>query len=178
MLLADANYYEIFLLSLMWLSEDDEEQARPRSVSPTLHTLREINVINDKQCKAAMRSQRLRNLFLKEIDICRARVGYTHKEVLALSIQQSSRHLALPLPTENLFERRRVIDRNGYQFVLTASGLSFAKIKVDPYKSIVTRAQFLQGHAAMVQRLTRVMRSINSRNNIDDEHAGTNLQDI
>lgn len=162
MLLGDVSYYEIFLLSLRWLGEESLERTgkvSPRSVSPTLYTLKEVGVINEGQRRAAMQNAALRNRLQMKIVVCSERVGYTLQDFLEYSIAQSPKPLALPLATGAVFDRRLIMARNGYKYLLTASGLALAKKKESAYEDIITRDRFLRGHAAMRDQISRAMAS-------------------
>lgn len=134
-----------------------------RSVSPTLYTLKQIDLITEKQRKAAMRNPRLLDKLCRGIVICHAEPGHRHDEVRNDSILHSPKHLVVVVQRGEGFKRKEVIAPNGYRFVLTNAGRSLAERKEGPYESIVTRKQFLAGHEQMRERLVRVMSSIKSR---------------
>lgn len=83
MLLGEVHYYEIFLLGLKWLSENDGEWDRPRSLSPILYTLKEIKLIDEKQRKAAMRNRHLLDKLYRGIVVCHDEAGHRQHEVRA-----------------------------------------------------------------------------------------------
>jgi hypothetical protein len=157
MLLQAPHFYDIGILGLHWLSEHDPEPGWPRSLSPMLYALVEIELITEDQRRAAMRDALLRRKIRDQMYVAADEPGFPRDETRDRHIRLGSRHLVV-MVYDPPFEPTRILARNGYRMVLTNAGHRYADKKAGPYANIVTRERFVSGYGDMRARLSEAMR--------------------